>query len=43
MKRCEKYGPKLNPGSAIFVDATLFGVVEIVGNFERELYGTLDN
>lgn len=38
----KRYVPR-NPGSAIFVDATLFGVVEIVGNFERELYGTLDN
>lgn len=40
VKRCEKYGPKLNPGSAIFVDGNLFGVVEMVGKFERELYGT---
>lgn len=40
VKRCEKYGPKLNPGSAILVDANLFGVVEMVGHFERELYGT---
>ena len=40
VKRCEKYGPKLNPGSVIFVDGNLFGVVEMVGNFERELYGT---
>ena len=43
VKRCEKYGPKLNPGSVIFVDGNLFGVVEMVGHFQRELYGTLDN
>ena len=42
-KVCEKYGPKLNPGSVIFVDGNLFGVVEMVGHFERELYGTLGN
>lgn len=35
----KRYVPR-NPGSVIFVDANLFGVVEMVGKFERELYGT---
>ena len=40
VKRCEKYGPKLNPGSVIFVDGNFFGVVEMVGPFQRELCET---